>query len=291
MACFHPLLAFQLDDGRVVFHEKGKVRRELQLPCGRCVGCRMKRARNWAIRCVHESQCWNVNSFVTLTYDDSKLDYNPSLVYSDFQSFMRRLRKCKSNRVRFFACGEYGDLNQRPHFHALLFNCNFLDPSKIGESLFRSPELERLWPHGMSSFGDVTFQSAGYVARYSMKKRSGSMAAEHYRRVHLSTGEIVDVVPEFGRMSLKPGVGFPWFQRFWRDVYDARDGVVINGKVLPAPVYYDRMLDRLDSGLVSDKEFERYLNSEKFKDDCTPERLGVREICAKARESLYKRDL
>lgn len=290
MACFHPLVAYQLDTGDIVFSERGKVSRELQLPCGRCVGCRMKRARDWAIRCVHESQCWNSNVFVTLTYDESK--YDPSLNYRDFQLFMRRLRKSRPlERIRFFCCGEYGDINLRPHFHALLFNCSFRDPSKIGESLFRSPELERLWPAGMSSFGDVTFQSAGYVARYSMKKRTGDAAVEHYKRVHLETGEIVSVRPEFGRMSLKPGIGFPWFQKFWTDVYSARDGVVMSGKTLPAPVYYDKMLEKFQLSVATEKEFDRYINSEKFKDDCTPERLGVREICAKARLDINKRYL
>ena len=281
MTCFHPLSAFQTEDGEVVFHERGKIRRELSLPCGRCIGCRIARARAWAIRCVHESQCHDDSVFVTLTYDDAHLK-SPSLEYRDFQLFIKRLRKFKGGGVRFFACGEYGEENLRPHFHALLFGVSFVARELIGKSLYRSPELERLWPFGMSSFGDVTFQSAGYVARYSVKKITGDLADEHYKRLDVASGEIVSVVPEFGRMSLKPGIGYPWFVRFWRDVYIARDGVVVNGKVCPSPRYYDLLLGRSELGLSSDIEFDRYLNSEKFKDDCTPERLGVREVVAKA---------
>ncbi|WNK14661.1 MAG: replication initiator protein [Microvirus sp.] len=288
MACFHPLTAFQTEDGLVVFHEKGKIRRELSLPCGRCVGCRLVRSRSWAIRCVHEAQCHDVSIFVTLTYDESH--YAPSLEYRDFQLFIKRLRK-RFGRVRFFACGEYGEENFRPHFHALLFGITFSDAKKIGESLYRSPTLEELWPYGMSSFGAVTFQSAGYVARYCVKKVSGPAADDYYKRVCLTTGEIVPVVPEFGRMSLKPGIGYPWFEKFWRDVYQARDGVVVQGKVLPAPRYYDQLLDRVSVSLSTEKEFDRYINSEKFKDDCVPDRLAVREIVAKARLNTLRRNL
>jgi len=223
------------------------------------------------------------NSFITLTYDDEH--FAPSLNYKDFQLFMRRLRKARG-KVRFFCCGEYGDKFGRAHFHALLFGVTFARDRTIGDELYESNELSKLWPAGMSSFGDVTFQSAGYVARYAHKKITGPMAKEHYERVDLSTGEVIDVVPEFGHMSLKPGIGRPWFDRFWRDVYLARDGCVVNGKVLPSPRYYDTLLESRDPLLSTDKEFDRYVNSEQFKDDCTIERLAVREQVTKARLSF-----
>jgi len=126
MACFHPLFAFQLDDGKITFREMPRdgvgIRRSLSLPCGKCIGCRLVKRRSWAIRCMHEASLHNENSFLTLTYDDNhdKL----SLDYSDFQSFIRRVRK-KFGKVRFFMCGEYGDLTRRAHFHALFFWPNF----------------------------------------------------------------------------------------------------------------------------------------------------------------------
>lgn len=321
MACFHPLKAFQTEEGDIYFYERVGVCRELTLPCGRCIGCRLVRSRSWAIRIVHEAKCHSVNSFVTLTYDndnvfsgycDSCELFIPrgSLHYCDFQKFMKRLRK-QFGFVRFFVCGEYGEEDHagvnryvktfsgvdttllRPHFHCILFGVGFRDGKKIGDSngevLYRSPTLERLWPFGLSSFGSVTFQSAGYVARYATKKITGDMAKEYYKRVDLDTGELVDVVPEFGHMSLKPGVGYPWFVRFYGDVYAARDGVIVSGKKLPAPKYYDRLLALRDPGLSSDKEYDRYVNSERFAADCTPERLAVREICAQARLDMKRR--
>jgi len=235
---------------------------------------------------MHEAQMHDVNSFVTLTYDDDHLP-GPSLVPPHLSSFIKRIRR-SGDRFRFFGVGEYGERDKRPHYHVLLFGKTFAAREKLKEGLYRSPELEKFWKFGMSSFGDVTYASAGYVAKYSVKKVNGAAADEHYKRVHIGTGEIVSVVPEFGRMSLRPGVGFTWFRKYWRDVYAARDGVVVNGRVLPTPLYYNRWMSTLCAigdgvNLYSDKEYDRYINSEKFKDDCTPERLAVREVVAKAK--------
>lgn len=228
MACYHRILAYRGEDGVVRFH-KQKGGEAIELPCGQCVGCRLQRARDWAVRCVHESQLHDQNSYITLTYDDLHVPDGHSLRYSDFQSFMRRLRlhvrredrklKRTPRRVRFFMSGEYGDDKSRPHFHALLFGYDFPEQvvcaKKGGHELFRSPLLERLWPFGFSSIGRVTFESAAYVARYVMKKVTGDLARDHYRVVDPATGEIIDRVPEFCHMSLKPGIGGPWLDRFF----------------------------------------------------------------------------
>lgn len=292
MVCYHPLSAFQQESdgeskGRVVFHETGKIARALELPCGRCRGCRLVRSRSWAIRSVHEAQMHPVNSFVTLTFNDDH--YKCSLDYRDFQLFLKRLRKVRES-VRFYACGEYGEQTGRAHFHALLFGVGFDADGKLGENLYRSKELERLWPFGNSSYGSVTFQSAGYVAKYAMKKKNGAMAEEYYTRVDRKTGALVRVEPEMGHMSLKNGgIGYSWFVKYWRDVYAARDGVIVAGKKLPPPRFYDRLLASNDPGLSTDKEYDRYINSEKFKEDCTPERLLVREKVHLAKDDFYEK--
>lgn len=283
-----------------MFAERGRIARSLQLSCGRCIGCRMARSRSWAIRCVHESQMHVLSSFVTLTYKDlsppffcSRCDswiHSLSLHYCDFQLFMKRLRKWYGP-VRFFACGEYGDERQRPHFHALLFGCFFTDRKRLTDTLYKSDKLSELWPHGFASIGDVTFQSAAYCARYACKKVSGPLAEDHYNRVDTTSGELVSVVPEFGRMSLRPGIGYPWFVKYWREVYEARDGVVVNGKTLPAPKFYDKLLERTAPELKELKEFDRYLTSQKFIDDCTPDRLAVREAVAEAKINQWSSKL
>lgn len=287
MACFSPLSAFQLESGDIVFVERGRVRRPLTLPCGQCIGCRLERSRQWAVRCMHEAQMHDHSIFVTLTYNDDNLPTDLSLNYRHFQLFMKRLRKDFTGRnVRFYMCGEYGEDFQRPHFHALLFNCFFTDRkvySRLasGSTLYTSERLSELWPYGFSSIGDCTFESAAYVARYCMKKVTGPRAQAHYERVDWATGEITSVTPEFNRMSLKPGIGASWFAKYRKDVYPG-DFVVVNGMKAKPPRFYDNLLKSagdFDSDLV---EFLRYQKALKSSEDNTPERLAVREKVAAA---------
>lgn len=292
MACFSPLLAWQLDGGEIVFCERGKIKRELNLPCGQCIGCRLDRSRQWAVRCVHESQLHGSNVFVTLTYSDDFLPTDLSLHYRDFQLFMKRLRKVKPG-VRFYMCGEYGELGSRPHFHACLFNCFFDDRVLFshlssGSDIYTSAELEKLWPFGFCSVGDVTFESAAYVARYVMKKVTGPRADAHYERVDYATGEIKQASPEFNRMSLKPGIGGDWFRKFRSDVYE-RDYVVVNGVKMKPPKYYDKLLQAASDFSSDYIEFLRSEKARKLAPDNTPERLVVRETVARARLALLKR--
>lgn len=116
VACYHPLAAYQCADGSVVFHESGRLNtvRSLFLACGQCIGCRLERSRQWAMRCMHEASLYDENCFVTLTYDDAHLK-STSLEYADFQLFMKRLRKKFADRlIRFYMCGEYGEAFSRP---------------------------------------------------------------------------------------------------------------------------------------------------------------------------------
>lgn len=292
MACFHPLDAWQLESGDIVFAERGRIRRSLQLPCGQCIGCKLERSRQWAMRCLHESQLHPHSSFVTLTYDDAHV--STSLDYRDFQLFMKRARR-KLGPFRFYMCGEYGERTLRPHFHALFFGLHFADryhwrSSSSGFDLFRSTALEALWTHGYAEIGDVTFESAGYVARYCMKKVTGPGAEDHYKRVDIRTGEIVDCVPEFTRMSLKPGIGLDWLRLYRSDVYrgDGNAYVVVNGMKCKPPRYYDEYVS--GSSAFNDVEYVREMDALSRRHDSTPERLAVRESVARARLSFKQRD-
>lgn len=294
MACFKPLSAYQQVDGSVVFVECGDVLRALTLPCGQCVGCRLERSRQWAVRCMHEAQMHERNSFVTLTYSDEYRPVGDSLVYRDFQLFMKRLRKEKKS-VRFYMCGEYGEEFGRPHFHACLFGCHFEDraywsKSPAGEKLYRSAQLERLWPFGFASVGEVTFESAAYVARYVMKKITGQRAEEAYRVVDSETGEVVERVPEFNRMSLRPGIGARWLEKFQSDVYPG-GRVVVNGRECRAPRYYDKKFESFDAVAFEDVAYGRFLEGVARAADNTAERLAVREKVARARVGFLKRSI
>jgi len=256
----------------------------LRLPCGRCTGCRLERSRQWAVRCVHEASQWENNVFVTLTYDDEHLPEDQGLDVSEFQRFAKRLRKARpDDKVRYFHCGEYGEREKRPHYHALLFNVDFKDKYAWRSDTFRSAELERLWPLGHSEFGGVTFESAAYVARYSLKKLTGQAAIEGYKRFHLRTGEEVSVAPEYATMS--HGVGGSWLEQYAEEVYPL-DRVFSRGREAKPPRYYDKRLAQVDPVLAAELRIER---AREFDfENATEERLRVREVCAEKRLNLFK---
>lgn len=299
MACFHPLSAWQQKDGAIVFKESPTSVRALTLPCGQCIGCRLERSRQWAVRVMHEAQMHEYSSFVTLTYSEDSLK-SLSLRYKDYQLFMRRLRKAfNGQKVRFFMAGEYGEQFNRPHFHACLFGVHFHDrqyyrtlPS--GFKVYTSKKLEELWPHGYSSIGDVTFESAAYVARYVCKKVTGNNAEEHYKAWDWRLGREIEVQPEFCQMSLKPGIGYPWFEKYGSEVFP-HDRVVVNGHAAKPPRAYDKWMKKhpevfseLDRIAVETSRLDKAML---VAEDNTRERLDVREIVAKARLNLKKRGL
>lgn len=290
MACYCPLTAWKPDEGGSLFWRERRNSREIQIACGQCIGCRLERSRQWAVRCVHESQMHEFSSFITLTYDDEHLPVDHSLHYSDFQKFMRRLRKhfySERQRIRFFCAGEYGEETKRPHFHALLFGVFFSDRALFrtldsGARLYTSDLLSKLWPFGFCSIGDVTFESAAYVARYVVKKVTGDAAHEHYKMLDLETGEFLWREPEFCHMSLKPGIGATWFEKYSKEVTEG-DYVVIRGRKMRPPKFYDNLFERSDAFSAEYRDFLRQKRALKFIEDNTSARLAVREVCAKAR--------
>lgn len=297
MPCFSPLQGFRTAGGDVVFVERGDIVSTLDLPCGRCIGCRLERSRMWATRLMFERQLHDEACFVTLTYNDENAPFPPSLDYPQVQKFLKRLRFRLRRKIRFFAVGEYGSENARPHYHLILFGVDFSDSrsfyklSPSGENLFRSPVLEELWPFGFSSIGDVTFESCAYCARYCLKKVTGDLAELHYRFVDVDTGEVHMRVPEFAHMSLKPGIGSEWFDRFSSDVYSGHDYVVINGRKCKPPRYFDKLYKRLSKDDFLELKTTRELNGYPRRSENMPSRLAAREAVTKAAISNLKRKL
>ena len=130
---------------------------------------------------------WEENCFITLTYSDEYLPWDGSLNKKHFQDFMKRLRKWEQHKpIRYFHCGEYGEQLQRPHYHALIFNHEFDDRELWTESegirTYTSKQLDKLWPWGFSTIGDLNWDTAAYTSRYIMKKMTGEQADDHYYR-------------------------------------------------------------------------------------------------------------
>ena len=261
----------------------------MTVPCGQCIGCRLERSRQWAVRCMHEASLHDDNSFITLTYDDESLPPFGSLLVEDFQLFMKRLRRRNSDvRIRFFHCGEYGAAGGRPHYHALLFGFDFADKVPWRESnglpVWRSAALEALWPFGQSEIGTVTFESAAYVARYITKKVTGKGAEAYYQGIDYDTGEVGPIRPEYATMSRRPGIGSDWFAKFAGDVFPS-DEVIVRGKATKPPRYYDNLFEVAEPEVAARVQAARRDN--RSREDETPDRLSVREVCAKAKLTLY----
>lgn len=295
MPCFTPLRAFRQAGGGVVFREVGDVLYGLDVPCGRCIGCRLERSRQWAVRCVHEAKFHTDNCFITLTYDDAHLPVNNSLEYKDFQLFMRRLRK-RFGKVRFFMAGEYGELFDRPHFHAILFGIDFPDRKFFTSSgefdVYTSEILSELWPKGYSSVADFSFETAAYVARYCTKKVTGDLASSHYAVVNTDTGELFYRTPEFSRCSVKPGIGYQWFEKYYLSDVKVRDGILINGVTASPPRYYDKLLKRFHGYLaLDDVKTKRTLDSLPNMRNNTYTRLLVRHEVKLAQFQFLKRKI
>lgn len=259
MPCYKPLIAYRLD-GKITFNKPFVAAKGFNLPCGRCVGCRLENSRQWAARLMHEQQMHEKSCFITLTFNPTSLEKrkNPhSLDLTEFQKFMKRLRRKHGKGISYFHCGEYGDKNQRPHYHAIIYGYDFpdRDPIKVnnGFQLYVSSELEQLWSdpvtkesYGFHRIGNVSFESAAYVARYCMKKWKGEGSQEHYQLID-EDGVVHERHPEYASMSTKPAIGKRWYEKFgWTDCH-ANDYITIPRKdgtriLARPPRAYDKWL-------------------------------------------------
>jgi len=297
LTCFFPIEAFRVEgQSKLVFAwpKGGQYLERLQVPCGQCIGCRLERSRQWAIRCIHEAQMHRDNCFITLTYAPEHLPKNGGLQLHHFQKFMKRLRKKYGSGIRFFHCGEYGEQFGRPHYHACLFGFDF--PDKVlhtiinGFKLYRSRSLEELWPFGFATIGSVTFESSAYVARYILKKVTGEAATLHYCDIDPDGVITNERAPEYITMSRRPGIAAGWFERFCGDVYPS-DGVVVRGRKMRPPRYYDKLYAERNPVMFEGIQYERWLSAQNHLDNQTDERLAVRHEVQKARLRKLPRNL
>lgn len=244
------------------------------LPCSKCVGCRLARAKEWSARCYFESLYYDSNYFITLTYNDENLPLNvngiPILNRRDSCLFVKRLRsyfrdKKKHNGIRFLEAGEYGSKNFRPHYHINFFNLPLFDlipygKSPLGHSYYRSPLLEKLWGKGFVLIGSFSPETAGYTARYTLKKslKSVTTSAAGGSYLHLDSDFKIepnkDVFPrEYINMS--NGIGKQYFLDNWKKIYSEGTVHVVTDKnsyrVVPFR-YYDKLFIKFGFGTIDE---------------------------------------
>lgn len=295
MPCYSPISGYRTANGTVVFTELKRHGESspITIACGQCIGCKLERSRQWGIRCTHELSLYKRNSFITLTYDPEHLPYRNQLTHEHFQLFMKRLRKANKQLIRYYMGGEYGTQHGRPHYHAILFNKDFPDRKHFkktgsGESIYTSEELTKLWPWGFSSVGNATFESAAYIARYCLAKKTGEEAKTHYKR-HDEQGDY-EQVPEYNKMSNRPGIGADWLKFFKTDVY-TEDHVIVRGHPSRVPKYYDKLFDRINEEQMRQFKEDREWQGYQHRADNTPARLDVKRLVTEAKLKHLKREL
>jgi len=275
-----------LKNGGLTFNRaNSKFGYKVQMPCRKCIGCRLDYSREWAIRNVHESYMHDENCFITLTYNNDHLPPDNSLVKKHFQEFIRSLRKRTGIKIRYYMCGEYGDLKARPHYHALLFGYSFPDKTlsamRRGLKNYRSDLLEETWTKGFSEIADFNYANAAYTSRYIMKKQYGVNADIQYGTSYdiVTRKKIHTIQPEYVQQSLKPGIGKPFYDRYFSDLFPV-DEIHMNGKTFPMPSYYHKLLAIDDPELAEKLLVKRVAKLKSLPiNERRPKRLAVKEFC------------
>lgn len=278
MTCYHPIPAYRTGSGTVHLHKEPPGSREaLQLPCGSCIGCRTSAARQWSLRCQLELQIHDTATFTTLTYEDEKLP--PTLRRRDLQLFLKRLRKrLDSRRLRFFAAGEYGEQNNRPHYHAILYGARENDSDLIHDT----------WGAGFTQTVNATPAAIAYTAGYCAKKITWRLQADQ-EQIDYRTGEVYRWQPPFLQMSRNPGIGGharTQYTNSWRLF------AVDNSTRLAVPRFLRKAWDELassernsyNSEAIELRDFETWQNS-LTRDKSTP-RLEAAEKIQLSQQAL-----
>ena len=229
MKCFSPV---QIEDTRG--RNPLKSQKYIMVPCGHCLACLDKRRREWTARLKFEARNSTSAHFVTLTYDDLYLTYVngtdiPTLVKSDFQKFMKRLRKNTGCKLRYYAAGEYGARTMRPHYHVCLFNL----PEEMID------KIDQSWQLGMTLTGRLDAGGMSYVASYITKKSCQPMIPEDVNDSNYQA--------PFSCMSTKPAIGDCYLTPAVRSKYENSENTIIHvdGHVTGMPRCFQYVKDTL----------------------------------------------
>ena len=241
-----------------------------KVPCGQCRACRQNRAREWAVRLIHELPYHRFSCFVTLTYDNITIPLDFALEKAECVRFLKRLRFNLSDReIRFYLCGEYGPKGtHRPHYHVALFGVGIdehvLGPKIPGTDSWQcmAGPVNDAWQNGFVTIGELEWGSAMYVGKYVQKRLTGAKAAEQYG----------DMQPPFALMSKGLGARYcdEHAEQLRRNLF-----VSVNGQRMRLPRYYRERL-KIDSEEVR-KRFEEVHREEDLKTfQRYKERTGLR---------------
>lgn len=202
----------------------------IEVPCGKCVACRVNYSSIWSTRLMHELNYWNSSVFLTLTYDDDHLPEGETLVKRDLQLFFKRLRKNSGRALKYYACGEYGDVGFRPHYHCIIFGFDFasIKDRRLIKSVWNKSNVLTGY-----NFGSVTRDSCRYTCDYIMKAFiSGKDKSDFWLRFHKE--------PPFRVCS--QGIGKRYCLDYASILKERLYCLGSDGKKVPLPRYYRQLL-------------------------------------------------
>ena len=272
----------------------------LELPCNKCPSCKLRKAKEWALRCWHESQMHDASCAITLTYEDKHMPDYENLDHRDFQLFIKRLRKkiclyttdregesvC-ANPISYFMCGEYGDKTHRPHYHVILYGHYPSDAeyiyTKNGHRYFKSETLLKLWKKGFADFTNVSYQNSGYIARYTLKKQLPNEDTQDRYTYLDSNDELQTRKFEYIRMSTDPAIGLKWIQKYADQTIQNDYVLDPNGYQCPVPRYYVDYLSDYVCCETAAKNKQARIEKARANPDNSPERLKQKAICTEAK--------
>lgn len=238
------------------------------IPCGQCIGCRIRQREDWTTRIELEARDWKPEQvwFITLTYDDEHVPgmvlktgevlrkaqyvWKPGserpesvqiLLHTDIQKFLKRLRKAYKGKLRYFCAGEYGEQTARPHYHMILYGWEPTDLKNLYKihhnGYYTSEWLTNLWGMGQIQIAQATPETYRYVAGYVTKKMYE--IEKEKANVYYELGQ----PKPFACMSLKPGLGDSYYQKHKKEIW--RQGYIqcTNGKQAQIPRYYEKMME------------------------------------------------
>lgn len=199
---------------------------KIYVPCGKCPNCIANRANEWGVRLSHQAKASSSVYFITLTYALPPLSKHllPTLKKSDFQNFMKRLRKLEQqdgnkDKLVYYAAAEYGELNERPHYHMILFN------------LKNERNVIKAWSKEGKPFGMVDVQPPRSVASY--KYTAGYIG----KKIGIPKFKGDDRQKEFSLMSKRIGQDYlKIYGHLYRNKMTA--WTYLQGKKVPLPRYY-----------------------------------------------------
>lgn len=235
--------------------------------CRKCIGCLQDRSREWSIRGYFESlKSPKQNYFITLTYNNENLPRNeignPTTIPSTISEFMKALRKKWkikygwNEKINFIGADEYGSLNNRPHYHIIIFGLPFLndlietgEKNELNQKYYQSATLEKLWHRGIVKIGKVNYESISYVTRYTIKK-SHVPSKNNYINWNIN--------PE--KLHFSKGIGLEYFKQNYEAIYrdDKVTFITAKGKKTSSPPrYFDRKMAELYPDMVQSNKKER----------------------------------